>query len=83
MGLILTWITDYRITDYIGINFVWKRKITDCGVVAVVVVSAGSRIGSSSRGGADYGLRGYGFVRIADWVRISRGRGLQEYGLFF
>ena len=57
-------------------------KITDCGAVAVVVVSIGSSAGSSSRGSADFGLRDDGFVRIADWVRISRGCGLQDYGLF-
>ena len=57
-------------------------RITDYGVVAVVVVSIGSGVGSSSRGGAEYGLRGYGYVRITDWVRISRGCGLQDYGLF-
>ena len=51
-------------------------------MVAVVVVSVGGSIGSSSRGSADYGLRGYGFVRITDWVWISRGCGLQDYGLF-
>ena len=48
-------------------------RITDYGVVAVVVVSIGSSVGSSSRGSVDYGLWGYGFVRITDWVRISRG----------
>ena len=47
-----------------------------------MVVSIGSGVGSSSRGGAEYGLRGYGYVRITDWVRISRGCGLQDYGLF-
>ena len=56
--------------------------ITDHGVVAVVVVSIGSSVGSSSRGSVDYGLRGYGFVGIMDWVRMSRGCGLQDYGVF-
>ena len=49
--------------------------------VAVLVTNVMISI-CSSRGSAGYGLRGYGFVRIADWVRISRGRGLQDCGLF-
>ena len=59
-----------------------KRRITDCGVVAVVVVCIGSSIGSISRSSADYGLQDYGFVGIADCVRISCWHGLQDYGLF-
>ena len=40
---------------------VGERRITDCGVVAAVVVSIGNNsIVSSSRGSADYGLRGGG-----------------------
>ena len=56
--------------------------ITECEVVAVALITVGDSIGVSKSSSADYGLRGYGFVRIADWVRISRGRGLQDYGLF-
>ena len=58
-----------------------KMRITDYGVVAVVAVSIGSSVGSISRGSVEYGLRGHGFVRITDWVRISRWGGLQDYGL--
>ena len=50
--------------------------------MAVVVAGVGSSVGSSSRGSVDNGLRGYGFVRSTDRVRISRGGGLQDYGLF-
>ena len=70
------------IADYIGSNLAGYMRITDYGVVAVVVVSLGSSVGSSSWGSVDYGLRCYGFVRITDWVRIIRGCGLQDYGLF-
>ena len=46
--------------------------------MVINIISIYSSIGS----GADYGLRGYGFVRTADWVRIRHGHGLQDYGLF-
>ena len=80
-SVIIARITDCRITDYIGFNVVGKRRITECGVVAVAVVSIGSSIGGSSGGSADYGLWDNGFVGITDWVRISRGYGLQDHGL--
>ena len=51
--------------------------------MVVVVIGICSVVSSSSRSSADYGLQDYGFVRIADWVRISRGCGLQDYGLFW
>ena len=73
---------DYRVTDYKGFNFVGRRRITDCGVVAVGVVCTSSSIGSISRSSAEYGLQDYGFVRIADIARISCGCGLRDYGLF-
>ena len=44
-------ITDCRITDYIGPNSIGNRRITDYRVVAVVLVSIKSCIGSSSRNG--------------------------------
>ena len=62
---------------------VGKRRITDCGVVAVVVASVGSSTGSISRGSADYGFKDYGFVRITDCARISCGCGLRDCGLFW
>ena len=72
------------ITDYIEINLVSKRRLTDCGVVAVVVVMIGTSnsISVCTRSSADYGLWDYGFVGITDCVRISCWYGLQDYGLF-
>ena len=52
-------------------------------MVAVVEVSIDGNMHCSKRGGADYGLQGYGFVGIADCVRSSGRYGLQDYGLFY
>ena len=50
-------------------------------VVVVEAIGMGTRLGISSGGDADYGLQVYGFVRIADRVRISCSCGLQDRGL--
>ena len=51
--------------------------------MAVALTSVRDSVGISKSSSADYGLRDYGFVRIADCVRISCGHGLQDYGLFW
>ena len=51
-------------------------------VVAVVAIGSNSSICISSRSSADYAVKNYGFVRIADCARISGGYGLQDYGSF-
>ena len=50
--------------------------------VVVEAIGMGTSLGINSGGNADYGLQVYGFVRIADCVRISCSYGLQDYGLF-
>ena len=71
---------DCGIADYIGFHFSGTRRITDCGVmvlvalvVAVVATCGRNRISGCIRSSADYGLWGYGFVRIAECARISCG----------
>ena len=48
-----------------------KRGITECGVVAVALTSVRDSVGVSKGSSA-----AYGFVGIADWVRMGRGFGL-------
>ena len=46
-----------------------------------MVFASTSMVSSSSRSSADYGMQGYGFVRIADSVRTRCGHGMQDFGL--
>ena len=79
--MIIARITDFRTTDYIWFYLVGTRRTTGGGVATVLVINITVSICSSIGSGADYGLQDYGFVRVADWVRISRACGLQDYGL--
>ena len=68
--------------DYIEVHLIGTKRITEYGVVAVAVISITDGTGSSRRSSADYGLRDYVFVRIADCVRIGRRYGFRDYRLF-
>ena len=80
--MLLARIPDCRITDYIGFNVVGKRRITECGVGLVALATVRDSIGISKSSSADNGLRGYGFMRLAGWVRISCGYVLRDYGYY-